>query len=811
MAEKTYSLIDPEGTDKVGKQVFEVLGKIIADKIALGLHERWLRNHQLRRNLHWKAKSPSGVPLVSANMIYTHIQRTTNTLTDNDPTFNVAAIGKIEEMQKEQLSDLQRTTEHWWRDQEQQDVFESSVINGELYGIAIEKVLFNPDIEYRLGEAETIPIDPFHFGWYPVKMAFIRDLQKCECVLHFYPTSVRQLKAKYPKKAKEIKPDEEILDDLKDDERREIVGEGGAGSGSVMTSIASTIRELLNFVSGTGSTEDDEETVLCEMWLRDKTIVTEETDDPETGKKISETKPKYTGEIRYILVCSGGVVLEDKDNPNINPNLPEEQTINTYLYDKFPFSGANSIKDTSNAWGFSDCEQGEPLNMELNKALSQFVVEKDRSARKKLINPMDTGVPDEHFTNYVGIVKPTSAQTAAGIRWLETPPAGIDYEKAMALFKDFFFLVMGSFELDQAQVKGRDVIAYKAIAALMERAATMMRGKIRSYSRLIRDRGRMYLSHVMNFYTEERWITYKDEDGNESSKPIVGSSMIMPAKLTVVSGSTMPISRVQQREEALALFTQRAIDQQELLDKLDWSNRSEVVKRMMAGPLGQVFEKLMTAQVPEPVMEYLKAVAEMDPKDLKKELEKGTFPPFMAFAQKMMQEMGGQEQQGPAPEEMAALKEIESKIAVNMAKVEQTKAEAAHTMAEAELTREKAVTERVTQTVKLAGVEYDDATIKMQRAKLVNQMEGEEKDRQHEGIKAGLDMLSKKASEERNLKAGRESEARAGKRDMIKSGLNFAAAKHKSETAARTATEKFDKAGRAGFNEKGLKSNNIKE
>jgi hypothetical protein len=45
----------------------------------------------------------------------------------------------------------------------------------------------------------------------------------------------------------------------------------------------------------------------------------------------------------------------------------------------------------------------------------------------------------------------------------------------------------------------------------------------------------MYLSHVMNFYTEERWITYKDPSGEKAVKSVVGTEMIIPAKLTVVS------------------------------------------------------------------------------------------------------------------------------------------------------------------------------------------------------------------------------------------------------------------------------------
>jgi hypothetical protein len=744
---KSYALIPEAGNPNVGKEVFNVLGKIIADKVRLGLHDRWFRNYQLRRNQHWKGKSPQGVPLVSANLLYTHIQRTTNTMTDNDPCFNVAAVGRIEENQKEQLSDLQRCTEHWWRDQEQQDVFETSCINGEQYGIAVEKVIFNPDIEFRLGEVEALNIDPFHFGVYPVKLAATRDLQKSEAIAHFYPVSVRAMKSKYPDKAKEIKADSEILKDLKDDDRREIIGSASSGKGSIMTSIANTVRELLNFVSGTGSSEDEEETLLCELWVRDKSQVTKETVN-EAGEQVKVTQPKYTGEIRYILACSGGVVLEDKDNPNINPSLSEEEQQATFLYDKFPFSCANSVKDTSNFWGLSDYEQLEWLNMEVNKSLSQLVLEKDRSARKKLINPKDSGVPNEHFINFTSIISPSSTMAAQGIRWLETPPASIDYDKAIALFKDFFFLVSGTFEMDQAQGSGRDVIAYKAIAALLERAATMMRGKIRAYSRLIRDRGRMYLSHVMNFYTEERWITYKDKQGKEASKPIIGSSMIMPAKLTVVSGSTLPISRIQQREEALSLFEKQAIDQTELLDKLDWSNRNEVITRMQQGPMGQIIQKLMMTGMPAQIGEYAKFVGQNEPKDIEKALADGQLPPFMDFIKQLL---AGLENQGADPAQQAQFEAKNQELKKLAAEVEKV-------VAERDLLVEKAMTEKVDQQVKLAGVQFDDQTMQLQRAKAVAEIEAEAAGRHMEGVKTGLDFVSKQNNKPGFNEKGKQSD-----------------------------------------------------
>lgn len=46
----------------------------------------------------------------------------------------------------------------------------------------------------------------------------------------------------------------------------------------------------------------------------------------------------------------------------------------------------------------------------------------------------------------------------------------------------------------------------------------------------------------------------------------------------------MPVSRVQQREEALALFEMGAIDRRDLLEKLDWSGREALLGRLEGTP-----------------------------------------------------------------------------------------------------------------------------------------------------------------------------------------------------------------------------------
>lgn len=720
MPEKIVSseLLPPEGDKDVGKQVFAILKDILDDKERLGLHKRWNRNYELKRGKHWKSKANSAVPLITANLMHTHRIRTINALTDNNPIFNIAKINDSEEVKQELYEDLQRTAEHWWIEQEQQDILDSTVQNGEDYGIAVEKIVFNPDIEEG-GEVETVVVDPFHFGFFPTTITNPRDIQKAEAVLHFYPMSIREAKRKWPEFASRIKGEEEALKELKDDRRDINAVEGKKGS-NLLTTLSSTVHNILNFNNGALS-DNSEDVLIVECWSRDYTTVKEITkqvavgpDGTEIVTEIESTRPKYPGNIRYTACCNAGkLTLDDRGNPNINTNLPEEQARKTYLFDKFPFSAANSVKDTASAWGCSDAEQLESLNTEFDKAISQLVLIKDKVVRPKLVNPKTSGVRNEELTNYPGIINPVNAQEGAGIHWLDFPKVPADIQNCVGLFKDLFFLVSGSFDVDMAQEPGRAVIAYKAIAALLERSNTMMRGKIRSYSRIIRERGRMYLSMVQNFYTEDRWITYRDNDGNEAYKKIRGTELLLPARLTVVTGSTMPVSKVQIREEAIQLFEAGAIDQEELLKRLEWSGRTEVVKRMKQGVLGQLMEKMDALGMPPELGKYFEQVVGMKDNDFKRAIRDGQIPKF----QEVIQAVGGGEEP-PDQKEMADVAVKQAEVAEKMAVVRKTDAEAA-------LLGEKANTERVRQQVQLAGVGYDDEELKIRRFEAITKLKTE--------------------------------------------------------------------------------------
>jgi hypothetical protein len=691
------NILNPEGDSQVGLQVFQILGEILRHKEDLGLPQKWVRNYQLGKNQHWKIKTKKA-GLLTANLLHTHRQKNINMLTDNNPTFNISKIDTQDEAVREAVDDLFHACQYWWNEQEQQSVFEESVLNGETYGITIEKVFFNPDLEYGIGEVETEVVDPFYFGIYPVTC---KDIQKAEAVLHYYPVTLREAKRKFPQFADKIVADGDFLSEI-GDVRNELTA-NATGKSNVMNTMRNTLGTVMKFLNS--SVEESDKVLLVECWVKDYTLITDEE---------GFLRPKYKGFIRCVTTCNGGnIVLSDRSNPSINPLLPDELARKTYLYDKFPFAYANSLKDTTNIWGMSDFEQLESLQVEINKTVTQLTYYKDKATRLKVINPKDSGVPNEHFTNAPSIINPANSMVANAIRYMETPPLPSDLYNVLNIYRDLFYVISGGFDLEQAQAQSKQVISYKAIATLIERASMIMKGKVRAYSKLIRDRGRMYLSHLMNWYDTERWITYRDQEGNEYVKTILGRELIIPVKLSVVSGSTMPVSKVQEREEALELFKMGAIDAEELLKKLDWSDYKGVVKRMQAGVIGSLAEKLQALGFPPEFLEVIQKIAEMkDDKEFRANVQGGVIPTFSELS-RIIQE--GANQTDP----MAQKEAIEA---------QKIQAEIQKLMAEALLLQEKANSEKVDQMVKQSGVGFDEEKLNIEKAKTAQELKAKLKE-----------------------------------------------------------------------------------
>jgi len=688
--EYSVNLIPPKGDSKVGETVFSIMQEVLNDKKNIGLHGKWERNYELARGKHWRNSTTTKVPLTTVNLIYRVRQKTINTLTDNNPSFNVARIAGNDTQFKPIYDKIHKATQKWWVDTNQQKKFVYSVTDGETYGCSIEHVRFNPELEFGLGEVETVNVDPFYFGLYPVKTD---EVQNAEAVLYYYPVCVRALRRKYPEFASKIRADSDLIKEL-GDARRELAS-GPKADGRLrgyVTEIASTFKTILAGNKGDMASEGDE-TVVCECWVKDYTeqkeiVSTEQVMTLPDGQQVAEmvqqevSKPMYPGNIRKIVVCNGGeLVLEDTPNPNINPNIAPEKSRYSYLYDRFPFTRTVSIIDTSDPWGISDIEQLESINIELDKSISQFVLLKDKIARPKIVNPRDSGVENEDFTNVPSIINPANSNVAAGIRWLDFPNVPQDLTQSIELFKEMFALVSGMFDFDAPSSQSPDRLAYDTVALVIENVGRILRGKIRNYYYLICERGKMAVSLMQNWYTEERNFATDEDDG-----PVVarGEDLLIPTRISVVPGSTLPVSKVQQRHETIELFKLGAFGppgsptaSKQLLNKLEYADYEEIMKELQAGPVGMILEKLTALGLPKELAQYFQQVATMDDKEFGRAMKDNKIPPFMQVLKKIMQQQGPPQ---PTPEEQMQQVELEAK----KAEAESAKAQAQQSLAQAQ-------------------------------------------------------------------------------------------------------------------------------
>jgi len=355
---------------------------------------------------------------------------------------------------------------------------------------------------------------------------------------------------------------------------------------------------------------------------------------------------------------------------------------------------------------------------------------KDKVAGFKFINPVTSGVANSEITNRTGILNPSNEMAANGLKYIDPPKMPSDLMAAVNFYKEMFFLISGSFELEAAQTPGKEVIAYKAIAALIEHASNMLKGKIENYSRMVRERGRMYLSHVMNFYTEDRWIPV-EKNGVEEQIAINGSKLRVPAKLMVVSGSMMLRSKVVEREEALGLFEKGAIDDQELLKRMGWSNTDikELITRKTAGPLGELFEKMAGIGVPEDILGVFNELSQLEQKEFEGMVNKGEVPSFSQMVE------GIETQEDP-------MQNIEANKATTEIEVKQ--ADIQKTQKEIDLLEEKINTEKVNQEATLKGVEFDERKIVIEESQTIDTIKRNKKQSDREDVKLINDIRSPK-------------------------------------------------------------------
>jgi len=620
----------PLGDERLGPWLWQHFETARRRKAALNVTERWLRNHELYRGRHWRNRGKYA--LMPLNLIFNAVKLTVANLTDQDPRANVMC---HEQGGEEQAQTMDKANRYWWRTNDGRTKLKQAVQKSETYGSVIGKMFFNPDIDEPLGDADFQIVDPLAFFPWPGKT----DINDMPCVFEAYVMELSEIRRRWPDGGPKVSADPEMTEL---GGSRERVQGGLDVDADVTTS---------NVGSDYAVIEDQDDTdmgtrraLVIEAWFRDYSTRTVKVDtgrtqprlngeglfviDPLSGQIVQEPVYEnqeidaYPGNVRRVIMANNGrVILDDRGNPSINPELPGELASQTFLWNQYPYRKLDSNSDDFGFWGFSMIEQVEPLVMEINKKISQIVAHIDRTALPTLINPSNSGVPYGHVTNKPGQQwNPTNANTGMGIRYLDMPNLPSDFYKVIEMLLDLFDVITGIHEVSEGKKPG-GVTAFRAIVALQEKAQTVFREKIHNLETFIEWVGRAYIGLVQNWYQVTRQITLSGQP--EPEKAVFrGVDLQGKYEYEIVAGSTLPVNREYRRQEAVELGARGLIDQQAVLEALDFPNRDEVVHRMQAGPIGMTLEKIAALAeahgVPRDFVQNILGLAQVPDEEAKK-------------------------------------------------------------------------------------------------------------------------------------------------------------------------------------------------
>jgi hypothetical protein len=97
--------------------------------------------------------------------------------------------------------------------------------------------------------------------------------------------------------------------------------------------------------------------------------------------------------------------------------------------------------------------------------------------------------------------------------------------------------------------------------------------------------------------TQETMESEVDTKKPEGKENVEKAFKVLQMTVEIEAGSSLPVSRLARREEALELFQAGLIDQQAVLEAYDWQDRDEIMKRMAEAAKAQQEAQMQAQQV----------------------------------------------------------------------------------------------------------------------------------------------------------------------------------------------------------------------
>ena len=546
------------------------------------LVNQWTKNYNVLRNVNvWNSRE-AHLPTPRIPEIYPIIATITAWQTDTYPTFEVtpAAIPNTEYFNQMQVltDDLQQILQSVWSEEHYDAEIEKSLWDSNVYGIGVLKVTWDQTLQGGLGNPSLRRVDPY--TWYPDPDATSMDDAQYFCEARVM--SAQELEKRYPGALKKVGSEGWIEGDQAPTALRGTrPSQQRANPGAMPTS--GSIADPVGTPSGTPGTRwgmpggtdrpdvtDDRGYMVIQAWLR--TPIT-------TGDNKTDTW-------RMVCIC-GNTVLVD------------EPATNLWSHGQHPYVRFVP-HDMGEFYGTSLVELLTPAQTSINRLLASIEQNIWLVGNPVFVSSMRAGISRAQVTNKPG-QRLDVTSNVDDVKWMQPPQS--NPQQATSLI-DFYIGEMDRISGLSAIVRGITPTGRNAqgvLDSLQEAAFVRIRMNLRNLERALTVAGDLVASLITEFYDMPRYIPVLGKDGQRSVMALRSQHFYLPEgdtrvplkfAMNIQAGSMLPTSKQARAQEAQSLYALGVIDEEAVLDTMDWPGRSRIVQRVrdmkaMSGTLGE--------------------------------------------------------------------------------------------------------------------------------------------------------------------------------------------------------------------------------
>ena len=316
-----------------------------------------------------------------------------------------------------------------------------------------------------------------------------------------------------------------------------------------------------------------------EYWIKDRSVNNTEEDIEIGNKKFIKPGLRFYPTYRHII--------KSKDQILVDEQCPYWDGFNPYeLY--------NWRIDIENIWGKGEAKTLIHPQESLNKLMSLFLENAIKINNVMWIGDKDALDPRE-WDSLVDAPGAIIKKNPGRELRREAPPAmPLHYLELVQLLKEFIKNLSGETDITRGERAGK-LTSGQAVESMQNAAQTLIRERARMLESFLMRVFQKVISRIFQFYTTDRFFHMFGKD-NELIEFFMSRDVLLQAvkagqilpqeaskqfKFTIAPGSSLSLTRVQRGLLASQLFQMGAIDEEALLEMVDFPDRKEVLGRVM--------------------------------------------------------------------------------------------------------------------------------------------------------------------------------------------------------------------------------------